>query len=124
MRTFEPSEEKKQKAIEKRTELKQLSAKFKPLAKISEKTINEFLVDYYKSNKGVTELKTFEDWRKLGFSVKKGESSYLVWAKPVASTQAKERAEQTETDPKEDYFPVCHLFDRSQVQEMKPKAQA
>ena len=124
MRTFEPSEEKKQKAIEKRTELKQLSAKFKPLAKISEKTINEFLVDYYKSNKGVTELKTFEDWRKLGFSVKKGESSYLVWAKPVASTQAKERAEHNETDAKEDFFPVCHLFDRSQVQEMKPKAQA
>jgi len=124
MRTFEPSEEKKQKAIEKRTELKQLSAKFKPLAKISEKTINEFLVDYYKSNKGVTELKTFEEWRKLGFSVKKGESSYLVWAKPVASTQAKERAEHNETDAKEDFFPVCHLFDRSQVQEMKPKAQA
>ena len=124
MRTFEPSEEKKQKAIEKRTELKSLSAKFKPLAKISEKTINELLVDYYKSNKGVTELKTFEEWRKLGFTVKKGESSYLVWAKPVASTQAKDRAEHTETVPKEDYFPVCHLFDRSQVQEMKPKAQA
>lgn len=124
MRTFERSEEKKQKAIEKRTELRNLSAKFKPLAKISEKSINELLVDYYKSNKGVTDLKTFEEWRKLGYTVKKGESSYLVWAKPVASTQAKERAEHNETDAKEDYFPVCHLFDRSQVQEMKPKAQA
>lgn len=124
MRTFEPSEEKKQKAIEKRTELKKLSLKFKEVAKQSNKPINEFVVDFYKSTKGVTELKTFEEWRKLGFTVKKGESSYLVWAKPVASTQAKERAEQTETDPKEDYFPVCHLFDRSQVQEMKPKAQA
>lgn len=124
MRTFEPSEEKKQKAIEKRTELKKLSLKFKEVAKQCNKPINEFLVDYYKSNKGVTELKTFEEWRKLGFSVKKGESSYLVWARPVASTQAKERAEDNGTNAKEDYFPVCHLFDRSQVQEMKPKAQA
>lgn len=124
MRKFEMTEEKKQKAIEKRQELKTLSAQLKPIAKEQGCNVNELITAFYETEYKATELKTFEEWRKLGFSVKKGESSYLVWGKPVASTQAKEQAAETKTDAKEDYYPVCHLFDRSQVQEMRPKAQA
>lgn len=115
------SEETRQKAIEKRNELKALSAQLKPIAKEQEVRINELLVEYYMDN-GCTDLRTFEEWRKAGYIVKRGESSYLVWGKPIATQKAQKEAQEKNEETKEDYFPVCHLFDRSQVHKLEPKA--
>lgn len=113
--------EKMKKAIEKRQELKQLSKKFQTLRKVTgdPRTVNEFLVDYYRETAQVTELNTFDEWKKKGFSVKRGETSFLVWAKPQ---KLQNNTENDNEENEKEFFPVCHLFDRSQVHELEKKA--
>ncbi len=114
------TEEKKQRAIEKRNELKALSRRFQQQRKLTGDTrrINEMLIEYYQEEKGVTELKTFDEWRALGLMVKRGETSYLVWAKPQKMGQPS--ADETEDDDNgNSFYPICHLFDRSQCYDPK-----
>lgn len=83
-------------------------------------TVNGLLRFYY-ACKGFKNLKTFSEWKKDGFSVKKGEKALLVWGSPVSFNKKKEDetakgAEQEEEKKKDDdYFPLCYLFAECQV---------
>lgn len=83
-------------------------------------TVNGLLRFYY-ACKGFKNLKTFSEWKKDGFSVKKGEKALLVWGSPVSFNKKKEEdtakeAEQEEEKKKDDdYFPLCYLFAECQV---------
>ena len=46
-------------------------------------TVNGLLRFYY-ACKGYTNLKTFKEWKKEGFTVRKGEKALLIWGMPVA----------------------------------------
>lgn len=79
--------------------------------------LNYFIADVY----GIKydNLKTFSQWKKLGFTIKKGEQAYLFWGQP------KRYSKQDETDSSENatedeekmikYFPLCYLFCENQV---------
>lgn len=115
------TETNKEEAIKRRIALKDLSASLSAMAKQgllpSFPTVNGLLRHYYES-RGYKDLKTFHQWKKEGFAVKKGEKAILLWAQPVASNQSKEAATQAgkdETEAKEDYFPVCYVFAACQV---------
>ena len=86
-------------------------------------TINDLLVKYYEKQAGrPLELNTYEQWKKLGFQVKKGAVSFMVWGKPLKHQQDNKKqpdTEDTEDDKNDDFFPVCHLFDKSQCYEIK-----
>jgi hypothetical protein len=83
--------------------------------------INNLLVEYYRQKFEVTELKTYEQWKNFGFQVKRGSLSYMVWGTPK-TIKIKNDADPT-ADPKEkdDFFPVCHLFDAKQVAPIETK---
>lgn len=85
-------------------------------------TINDLLVRYYEKQAGAPlELNTYEQWRERGYQVRKGSVSYMVWGKPL-NTKKKKETEDTDTqdeEGKEDFFPVCHLFDKSQCYALK-----
>lgn len=71
-------------------------------------TVNGLLRFYY-ACKGYTNLKTFKEWKKKGFTVRKGEKALLIWGMPVASKAERERIEELkkqgrEEDAKEDFF--------------------
>lgn len=71
-------------------------------------TVNGLLRFYY-ACKGYTNLKTFKEWKKEGFTVRKGEKALLIWGMPVASKAERERIEELkkqgrEEDAKEDFF--------------------
>lgn len=73
---------------------------------------------------GYTNLKTFKEWKKAGFTVRKGEKALLIWGMPVASKAERERIEELkkqgrEEDAKEDFFPLCYLFAESQVHKLE-----
>ena len=73
-------------------------------------TVNGLLRFYY-ACKGYTNLKTFKEWKKEGFTVRKGEKALLIWGMPVASKAERERIEELkkqgrEEDAKEDFFPL------------------
>lgn len=114
------NEEKRAAARERRQQLSQLSRQLKAANAITGEnlTINELLKRFYDQQEGRTlELNTYEQWKAEGLQVKKGAVSFMIWGKPLKN-QNPDNEEETpkdgEIDPMGDYFPVCHLFDRSQ----------
>jgi len=79
-------------------------------------SINDMLILNYKTVSNCEIFKTFHDWKKEGFKVKKNEKSYRVWGKPI-----KARKTTDEKDGEKDefrMFPMCCLFNESQVEKL------
>lgn len=112
------NEEKKAAAKERRQQLSELSRTLKTAAALTGENlpVNELLKRYYDKQEGRTlELNTYEQWKAEGLQVKKGAVSFMIWGKPLKNQQPdNEEAKDGEPDPLDDFFPVCHLFDRSQ----------
>ena len=123
-------ETKKAIARARRKQLSELSQKLK-LANLmvmqmdASITVNDLLIRYYEKQAGAPlELNTYEQWRERGYQVRKGSVSFMVWGKPLKHQRDNEKATETtdndtEKDPNEDFFPVCHLFDKSQCYALK-----
>ena len=116
------SEEKKKRAQERRQQLSALSRELKAVANLTGEpdNVNELLKGYYATTYGTTDLRTFEEWKKAGYTLKKGQTSFMIWATPKATKAERERVAEAKAKgehatEKEDYFPVCHLFDIKQV---------
>ena len=128
---FRVASEFRRAAQEKRDWLRAISADFQAQRDIMQlmgadyiPTINEMLHAYYAKQNNITELNTFDQWKEKGYQVRKGEKAYLFWGKPRAKQvkptepteqeeEPTEQAEQT-TAKKDDYYPICYLFDISQ----------
>ncbi len=89
-----------------------------------EKT-NDAIIAYYKAqNQEITEFKTFHDWLKQGFAVRKGEKAFLIWGKPLKKKETEKPQDVPNdamtfndlTDKK--YYPICYLFSNLQVEKM------
>ncbi len=138
----------KQKAAQERRDwLRGISAQFQAKQELMElmgvepiPTINEMLHEYYRKENEITELNTFDQWKKKGYSVRRGEKAYLFWGKPrrketeELTDEAKEQGVTIEnatpeqlkkTSSKDEYYPLCYLFDISQChkQEQGTKSQ-
>lgn len=111
--------EKQQIAFERRNALRDLSNTLQKFAKAAgmEENPNELLRNYY-AQAGHTELKSFEEWKKAGFYVKKGEKAILLWGRPRTKRKKKENTnEQNESEEtEEEFFPVAYLFSQKQVE--------
>ena len=90
-------------------------------------TINEMLHDYYAKKSNITELNTFDQWKDKGYQVRRGEKAFLFWGKPRSKQKQEEQPteEQTEQEQpteqnakKDEYFPICYLFDISQCRKL------
>jgi len=94
----------------KRIELKEIS---KTLAELKEKgkisTINEGLKGIYEKE-GHHELKTFDQWEKVGKHVKRGAKALYLWGKQKAKTITEEGQEKEIT-----YCPIVAVFSDLQV---------
>lgn len=112
------NEEKKAAAKERRQQLSELSKVLKAAAALTGEVlpVNELLKKHYDEQEGRTlELNTYEQWKAEGLQVKKGAVSFMIWGKPLKEQRTdKDEEKDGERDPMDDYFPVCHLFDRSQ----------
>jgi hypothetical protein len=114
---------------ERREELKAMSQEVKPLVgEFGEyETVNEAIIDIFYKPLGHTELKTFDDWLKVGKVVKKGQTALIVWGSPIKRKQkegeeVKPLSPDAQADENEkDYFPVCFLFSQLQVAPVNTK---
>ena len=63
-------EEKKARALERRKELSALSQDLKAVAQMQgiEESVNSLLLTYYKTQFETTDLRTFEEWKKVKWS--------------------------------------------------------
>lgn len=109
-----------------RAELRALSAQVKPLVKAGVfGTVNEGLISLYTEQTGAAEWHTFQDWRKAGRPVKKGERGYPIWGTPRPRNGAKgEQPAALEVtaaadDHAESWYPVAYLFHAGQVEALE-----
>ena len=121
-------------ASEKREQLKAISAELQAQRDLMQvmgvedlPTINEMLHDYYAKKSNITELNTFDQWKDKGYQVRRGEKAFLFWGKPRSKQKQEEQPaeEQTEQEQqaeqnakKDEYFPICYLFDISQCRKL------
>ena len=94
----------------KRAELREIS---KPLGELkingNIKTINEGLKAIY-GIQGHQELKTFEQWERLGMRVKRGQKALYLWGKKTSKTITEDGQEKEIM-----FFPLVALFSDLQV---------
>lgn len=95
-----------------RQQLKAISQQLKPLVKAGEFTnLNEALIKVAYKSEAHQEFKTFNQWKREGFTIIKGSKAFAVWAQPVKGSRAKEGASPEDYE----FFPVCYLFSNAQV---------
>lgn len=96
---------------ERRQELKELSKHLQIQAlEHGLKTSTNFLLRQWYAADGHTELKTFEQWKAEGYSVRKGEKALLLWGKP----KAKQTEDETEENITE-FYPLAFMFSLQQI---------
>lgn len=95
---------------QKRMEIKSISITLKELKENgSIQTINEGLKEIYKQQ-GNEELRTFDQWKKAGFQIKKGAKAFYLWGRQTAKTVTENGEEKEIT-----YFPLVAVFSENQV---------
>jgi hypothetical protein len=85
--------------------------------------VNDYLLVMHQQVTGCKIFKTFGEWKKAGYKVKKGSKAYRVWGSPL---KAKKQGEdqQVEAEDKKDaektfkYWPMCCLFNENQVEQI------
>ena len=100
---------------EKRSALHEMSTAVKPLVKEGKfDTVNEAVIETFYRKNGHEEFNTFWQWKEKGYKVKRGETAFYVWAKPLGALQ-EERGQETDEDSGK-FFPLCFLFSNLQVE--------
>ena len=94
----------------KRQEMKNISLTIRELKENgSIQTITEGLKEIYKAQ-GNADLRTFEQWKKAGFQVKRGAKALYLWGRQTAKKVTDEGEEKEIT-----YFPLVAVFSENQV---------
>lgn len=107
-------------ARERRKALKDLCNTLQAAAKAAgmEETPNELLREFY-AQAGHKELKTFNEWKREGYYIRKGEKAILLWGKPKPSRLSKEIAKmegKPEEEAENDFYPLAYLYSNKQVE--------
>lgn len=123
-------------AQQKRANLKALSADLKMAAVMNgiDLSVNELLKLYYEKQ-GHRNLKTFRQWKQLGYMINKGAQALLIWSEPTkakdnskedgqlnVSFDTPESAGKTKNLSEAKFFHMCYLFSESQVTKMAPRS--
>jgi N-terminal domain of anti-restriction factor ArdC len=108
-----------------RAELKALSAQLKPMAHESNTSLNAALVFHYaeQTGKQSQDFKTLAKWNEEGYSIKKGESSFMIWAKPEKMTVNVEEGLIGKEAEVVTIYKLVHLFHVGQVVKRKADKQ-
>lgn len=103
--------------IEKRKQLIEVSKVAKALRESEQVdgTINYMLLNYIYETGEANEFKTFEEWQKEGYGVRKGAKAFVTWGKP--------REKKTERGEVVKYYPISYLFSDLQVYRKRGEVQ-
>lgn len=102
------------KAQEARETLKALSQEVYDLVEAGTfSTVNDAIMETLYKNGTHREFKSYRQWRKEGFQVRKGEKAFLLWARPKDIEHMQEEAQEGEAAK---FFPIAHLFSNAQVE--------
>lgn len=109
----------KPETLAKRKELSELSRAVAPLVEQGQfENINSAIIQTIYKKEGHEEFKTFDQWKEQGFSVKKGEKAFYIWAKPLNALKEEKEGAAPETEEGAKFFPLCFLFSNKQVRRL------
>lgn len=77
---------------------------------------NQRILDLYEKLTGHTTFETFNGWKAKGRKVKKGESSFPIFSRPIHVLKAEKEERPVDDEPKFKYYSVCHLFHVGQTE--------
>lgn len=99
-----------------RKQFEELSEKLKVRVLVGEfENVNAALKSHY-NKLGHKELKTFYDWLKEGYTVKKGEKALYLWSKPIPRKAKQETGTATAEGNERNFHGVICLFSNLQVE--------
>lgn len=100
-----------------RDELRTLSAQLKPIAHEANTTLNAALVFHYaeQTGKQSQDFKTLATWNTEGYTIKKGEKSFMIWAKPEKMTLNVQDGQIAKEAEVVTVYKLVHLFHSGQV---------
>jgi hypothetical protein len=124
MSKFNKNLSRQEEARQRREVLKSISKKARLLREnrpeFEDWTINEILMAVLYNRKGDREFKKFREWKEEGYTIKKGEKGFMLWAQPLSELKKQEGEEPDPEGDDSSFFPVCYLFSNEQV--IKPEA--
>lgn len=104
----------KEQFLENKKRLIELSKEARKLVDMGEfGAINEALIAIYsQEDEQIEEFKTFWQWKRDGYTIRKGSKSYLIWGQKMKGEQVPEGATEAE---EYEFWPLCYLFANTQV---------
>lgn len=83
-------------------------------------SINDAIVETLYKDDTNREFKSYRQWRKEGYQVRKGEKAFLLWARPKQIQKPMEEGKEDESfEEMVKYFPIAYLFSNVQVDSME-----
>lgn len=105
--------------------LPELRAAYKAQRQESGGTFNAWLIQGYRNATGQEDFRTYRDWKRAGFQVRRGESSYPLFSRPLGALKAEKNPDYTPgSDASDRFFKVAHVFHRGQVEPIEGQASA
>lgn len=99
---------------DKRNDLKELSKAAAELVKQQKAaSVNDALVLIY-AMQGHDEVHSFNQWKELGYVVKKGEKALLLWGEPRKGLKQEKQQDNEKDEFK--FFPLAYVFSNKQVE--------
>lgn len=96
---------------QRRAELMAMSNQLRPLVTIGQyDSINEAIIETVYNPEGARTLRTFWEWKREGYKVRKGEKGLPVWGRKKQRTPEPAGDEDPMT-----YWPMAYLFTDEQV---------
>lgn len=86
------------------------------------RTLNSIIIEKFYKDDQNSDFRTFNEWKREGFKVKKGSKGFVVWGRPLSEQKAEQGQEAS--DEESTYFPISHVFSNAQVERIKEEAAA
>lgn len=79
--------------------------------------INDVLAMWYREQTNADTFKSFLQWKKDGYNVKKGEKAFLLWSRKRKVSRFEESNNGGEpAEENYEFFPIAYLFSNLQVE--------
>jgi hypothetical protein len=86
------------------------------------RTLNSIIIESFYKDSENDDFRTFNEWKREGYKVKKGSKGFVVWGRPLSEQKAEQGQEAS--DEESTFFPISHVFSNAQVELMKEEAAA
>lgn len=83
---------------------------------LNELRINDIIIEHFYKDAQNQDFNTYKGWQDLGFQVKKGSKSFVIWGRKRKNIDDKKAANEEKDQYK--FFPLAFIFSNNQVEKI------